>query len=180
MTKKEFMNAVANGKKDVLQILIDAVNGIGAEYCVVGGLAVNAHTEPVVSLDLDLVVSASHLRAVCDAVAGHFTIKRFPHRVHLISADSDLRIRLQTDARYQAFLATAAMANVLGNRLKVASRKNVLRGKLWAYGDRQRRTSKRQKDLADILRLVEAHPELAAGLPAAIHRKMKQAHLRRT
>jgi hypothetical protein len=140
---------------------------------VVGGLAVNAYAEPVVSLDLDLVVSASHLQAACDAVAGHFTIKRFPHRVNLTSADSDLRIQLQSDARYQAFLATATMANVLGYKLKVATRENVLKGKLWAYGDRRRRASKRQKDLADILRLVEAHPELAAGLPAAIRRKMR-------
>jgi len=167
------MNAVANGRKDVLQILIDAVQGIGAEYCVVGGLAVNAYAEPVVSLDLDLVVSASHLRAVCESVAAYFKTERFPHRVNLSSTDSDLRIQLQTDPRYQAFLATATMATILGYELRVASRENVLQGKLWAYGDRQRRMSKRQKDLSDILRLVETHPDLAAKLPAALRRKLK-------
>ncbi|NQT89519.1 hypothetical protein HQ560_22305, partial [bacterium] len=35
----------------------------------------------------------------------------------------------------------------------------------WAYGDDSRRKSKRQKDLADILRLVETHPRLAQLLP---------------
>ena len=42
MTKKEFINAVANGKTDVLQLFLDAVRQIGAGYCVIGGLAVNA------------------------------------------------------------------------------------------------------------------------------------------
>jgi hypothetical protein len=41
----------------------------------------------------------------------------------------------------------------------------VLAGKVWAYSDKTRRASKRQKDLADIMRLVETHPELQASLP---------------
>jgi len=55
MTDKEFMNAVANGKADVLQIFLDALAALDAGYCVIGGLAVNAYVEPVVSLDLDVV-----------------------------------------------------------------------------------------------------------------------------
>jgi hypothetical protein len=44
----------------------------------------------------------------------------------------------------------------------------VLQGKVWAAGDETRRPSKRQKDLADIARLLEAFPELRASVPAAI------------
>ena len=55
MTKKEFLNAVSNGKVDILQIFLDAISNLGADYCVIGGLAVNAYAEPVVSLDLDVV-----------------------------------------------------------------------------------------------------------------------------
>jgi len=51
MTEKDFMNAVANGKADVLQVFLDALGDLGAAYCVIGGLAVNAYVEPVVSLD---------------------------------------------------------------------------------------------------------------------------------
>ena len=58
MTKKEFLNSVSNGKIDVLQILLDAMSDKGVDYCVIGGLAVNAYAEPVVSLDLDIVVTA--------------------------------------------------------------------------------------------------------------------------
>lgn len=47
MTEKEFLNAVANGKTDVLQVFLDTVSQLGADYCVVGGLAVSAYAEPV-------------------------------------------------------------------------------------------------------------------------------------
>jgi hypothetical protein len=47
----------------------------------------------------------------------------------------------------------------------VATMEDVLKGKLWAYMDQSRRKSKRQKDLADITRLVETHPDLLKFLP---------------
>jgi hypothetical protein len=173
MTKKEFINAVANGKIDVLQVFLDAVSQRGADYCIVGGLAVNAYAEPVVSLDLDIVVAAADLEAVCAAVAKHFKIERFAHSVNLSSSASDLRIQLQTDPRYQAFIRNATLRSVLGYEMKVAAKEDVLTGKIWAYSDEQRRMSKRQKDLADIARLIEAYPELGDKVPPEIRNKLK-------
>jgi len=49
--------------------------------------------------------------------------------------------------------------------MKVASVEDVLQGKIWAYLDEQRRKSKRQKDLADIVRLIEEYSSLADLLP---------------
>ena len=49
--------------------------------------------------------------------------------------------------------------------MKVASLEDVLNGKMRAYMDEERRKSKRQKDLADIMRLVETHPHLYQSLP---------------
>ena len=51
MTKKEFINAVADGKTDVLELFLDAVAQIVAGYCVISGFAVKAYAEPVVSVD---------------------------------------------------------------------------------------------------------------------------------
>ena len=45
---------------------------------------------------------------------------------------------------------------------------DVLRGKIWAAQDSTRRASKRQKDFADIARLIEAFPELREQVPPAI------------
>ncbi len=45
---------------------------------------------------------------------------------------------------------------------------DVLRGKMWAYRDEQRRKRTRQKDLADILRAIETHSELSSQIPPEI------------
>ena len=50
MTKKEFMNFVSHAREDILQRMLDLLNEMRADYCVIGGLAVNAYVEPVVSL----------------------------------------------------------------------------------------------------------------------------------
>jgi hypothetical protein len=42
MTDKEFINALANGKADVIQILLDLLEKTDTRYCLIGGLAVNA------------------------------------------------------------------------------------------------------------------------------------------
>jgi hypothetical protein len=57
--------------------------------------------------------------------------------------------------------------------MQVASLKDVLKGKVWAYSDDTQRKSKRQKDLADIMRLIEAHQELEDQLPSAIREVLK-------
>ncbi len=49
--------------------------------------------------------------------------------------------------------------------MRVASLEDTLRGKIKAYGEPQRGQSKRLKDLADICRLIEAHPEVRDRLP---------------
>jgi len=173
VTGKRFLNAVANSETDLIAILLDILEEAGAAYCVVGGLAVSAYVEPVVSLDLDLVVALSRLEEVCAAAeARGLKAQRFEHSVNLASARSDLRIQLQTDERYQPFLGRAMEREVLGYRLRVADVADVLEGKVWAFLDETRRKSKRQKDLADILRLVEACPALLRGLPQAVREQL--------
>jgi len=81
---------------------------------------------------------------------------------------SDLRIQLQTDPRYQEFISRAVRKKVLGLPMKVASLPDVFQGKLWACSDERRRKSKRQKDLADIYRLIEGHPHLKQKLPKSM------------
>ena len=66
MTGKEFMRALANGEADIVQILLDLLARTNTPYCVIGGLAVNAYAEPVVSLDLDIVVVADVTEALCE------------------------------------------------------------------------------------------------------------------
>ena len=175
MTGKKFMNGVANGEADILQQLLEILAETRSEYCVVGGLAVNAYAEPVVSLDLDIVVATDKVDQLAAAAeARGMRAEKFEHSLNLTSQKSDLRIQLQTDVRYQEFLSHSIEKEILGYPLRVAAVSDVLRGKVWAYLDKSRRRSKRQKDLADIMRLVEAQPTLESQLPPSIRRLLHE------
>ena len=175
MTGKEFVNRMANGKSDIIQILLDILSKTNSRYCLIGGLAVNAYVEPVVSLDLDIVPEAGGVETICEAAKEQgFQIKEFKHSVNITSPDSDLRIQLQTDPRYQSFVSGADDRDVLGYTMRVAKIEDVLAGKVWAYMDETRRMSKRQKDLADIFRIIENYPQLEATLPQAIREELKE------
>ncbi len=145
----------------------------GVDYCVIGGLAVNAYAEPLVSFDLDIVVTAEDIETVCHEVEHQFKIQRLAHSIKLSTGESDSRVQRQTDDRYQAFISKAQIRNVLGYEMKVAELEDVLQGKIWAHSDEQRRMSKRQMDLADILRLVETYPTLIDRLPDPIRSIIK-------
>jgi hypothetical protein len=174
MTGKDFLNSLANGEADILQLLLDILAATGSQYCVIGGLAVNAYAEPVVSLDLDVVVAADGIERICEAaVARGLKVESFEHSVNLGSTQSDLRIQMQTDPRYQAFIARSSPKKVLGYEMNVAAMEDVLQGKIWAYSDVRRRGSKRQKDLADIIRLIEVHPEIESQVPPQIRDALK-------
>jgi hypothetical protein len=168
MTKRKFLNSVSNSQEDVVQHMLDLLKRLNVEYCIIGGLAVNAYAEPVVSLDLDIVVIADAINALTEEAKKQFTIEEFPHSLNLKSPKSDLRIQIQTDPRYQAFIERASLKTVMDYKMKVASIEDVLQGKVWAYSDKTRRTSKRQKDLADIFRIIEEFPELKKLVPSGI------------
>ena len=168
MTKNQFLNAVTNGGAEVVKKILALLKQTKTDYCVIGGLAVNAYAEPVVSLDIDIVIVADNIGAFLKKASAAFKVESFPHSINLTAKESDLRIQLQTDLRYQEFIDRATLCKVLGQDMKVASLQDVFQGKLWAYCDERRRKSKRQKDLADIYRLVESHPHLKKKLPASL------------
>jgi hypothetical protein len=171
MTSKKFFNELTNSKNDVFQLFIDELERLKIDYCVIDDLAVNAYAEPVASLDLDLVLTISDIEKLLNEITSSkekFVVTKLTNSINLQHPDSDLRIQIQTDLRYQSFIAKASFKQVLGYVMKVASLEDLLNGKIWAYSDKERRKSKRQKDLADIMRLVETHPHLYNLLPENI------------
>jgi len=166
---------MANGKSDIIQVFLDILSETSSRYCLIGGLAVNAYAEPVVSLDMDVVAATENIDAICKTAKEHgLKIEQFEHSVNITSPNSDLRIQLQQDPRYQSFVSNADGRNVLGYTMKVARVEDVLQGKVWAYMDTTRRKSKRQKDLADIFRIVEKFPQLEASLPQSIREELNK------
>jgi hypothetical protein len=73
------------------------------------------------------------IEVVCKTIEAYFKIERFAHSVKLSSDKSDLRIQLQTDPRYQDFISRGTSHTVLGYKMKVASVKDVLQGKIKVF-----------------------------------------------
>jgi hypothetical protein len=163
-----FWKAVAMDESNFLEGIIALLAEHEVRYCVIGGQGVNAYAEPLVSLDLDLVVAVDQMEAVEKLLRHRYQVERFPHSLNVAEPGSQLRVQIQTDPRYFDFPTHASQRDVLGLRLPVATVEDVLRGKIWAAQDPERRASKRRKDLLDIERLVENHPRLRSQVPAEV------------
>ena len=174
MTESEvFESITGSGSSDFAKI-VAILNRRGA-WCLIGGLAVNCYVEPVYTLDADLVVIASELPATKDElVDAGFSVDEFPHSLNARMAKSDLRIQFSLDPRYQGFLSDTTVREVLGQQVPVASLTNVVRGKVWAWGDGGRRFSKRKKDELDLIRILEAYPESRELMPTEIKTQVDQ------
>jgi Nucleotidyl transferase AbiEii toxin, Type IV TA system len=172
MQAATFWRTVTMDHADLLEQTLQVLEEAGVRYCVIGGQAVNAYSEPVVSLDLDLALASGEIERLGVLFAPPIRIERFEHSVNLSIPGSDLRIQFQLDPRYQEFPARAEMREVLGHRLPVARLEDVVRGKVWAASDPGRRASKRQKDLADIARLLEDYPQLRELVPQSILQRL--------
>jgi hypothetical protein len=139
---------------------------------VIGGQGVNAYVAPLVSLDLDLAISAHDLDHLLSSIGYECRVERFEHSVNLSAPGSDLRVQFQLDPRYAEFVPRRELRPVLGYTLPVARVEDVLAEKVWAASDPTRRASKRQKDLADIARLLERFPELLESVPREIRDRL--------
>ena len=155
-------------RSDLLDRVLALLSTQNIAFCLIGGQAVNAYVEPVVSLDLDIAIAAPDAERLERALAPPLHIERFVHSLNVSGPESDLRVQFQLDPRYAPFIGRAASRSVLGIDLPVARVEDVLQGKVWAASDTTRRPSKRQKDLADISRLVEGFPHLREQVPGAL------------
>lgn len=163
-----FWKTITMDYSNLLENLIELLKEHEVRFCVIGGQAVNAYAEPLVSLDLDLAVAVDQIDKVAALFEKHFVVKHFPHSLNVTIPNSDVRVQIQTDERYGLFLERASLHSVLGMELPVASVEDVLQGKVWAALDSERRGSKRQKDLADIARLLDNYPQYRSQVPQEI------------
>lgn len=172
MQAHAFRRAVTMDHTRFLEELLRRLDAADVRYCIIGGQGVNAYADPLVSLDLDVVIAAGDLDRFLDSLPEGVRVERFPHSINLTAPGSDLRVQIQADARYQPFPARASIHTVLGLPMRVAAVEDVLAGKVWAAEDPERRASKRQKDLADIARLIERYPTLRDRVPASIQQRL--------
>ncbi len=78
VARKRFCQAVTSRGEDVLRRFARAFEAESAKRCVIGGLAVNAYAEPVVSLDLDAVVVVLDFAALLGRHGPYATSEQTP------------------------------------------------------------------------------------------------------
>jgi hypothetical protein len=174
MTLRQFYDwQTLGGAKDVSR-LVAALEDREIPWCMIGGLAVNHWSqEPMATADVDLVIAAEKIEEAATTLKEiGFAENRFEWSINF-KGESKVTIQVSTEEMYLGFPSRAVPADVHGILMRVASLEDTLADKLAAYGDASRRPSKRQKDLADISRLIEAHPELMPLLPAAIAERLE-------
>lgn len=168
MTAADAFESVTHGGASDFAAAVEILRGCGP-WCLIGGLAVNCHVEPVYTLDADIVVIAAMLPKLrAELVTAGFAVQEFPHSLNARRGASALSIQFTTDPRYQGFVARAEMHEVLGVAVPVAALADLVQGKVWAWQDATRRASKRKKDELDLLRIAETHAGVRALIPDAI------------
>jgi hypothetical protein len=175
MTPKQFFDWQTSGGTDDVMRLVDCLERADVKWCAIGGVAVNYWAEePMATQDVDFVVAAEDVeRTITILEEAGFRSERFEWSLNF-KGRSVVSIQLSTEDFYKEFPSRAVPADVHGILLRVASLEDTLQGKIKAWSEPERRQSKRMKDLTDIVRLVEAHPQLWENLPSELKEKIKE------
>ncbi len=175
VTDKKFYDWQTAGGTDDVMRLVDCLERSDVPWCIIGGVAVNHWAEePMVTKDVDFVVAAEEVERIIEEMARvGFKHERFEWSVNF-QGESKVSIQLTTAEAYLEFPKRAVAADVHGILMRVASLRDTLSGKVLARSDHARRQSKRAKDFTDIVRLVEAHPELRAELPDELRNQIDE------
>ena len=166
MTEKQFFDWQTDGGTDDVMRLVNCLEKADVAWCVIDGIAVNHWAEqPMVTQDVDFVVTSGSIEKTVTALeADGFIAERFDWSINF-KGQSVVSLQLSTENFYRDFTSRSIPGDVHGILMRVASLEDTLKGKIKAWTEPKRRQSKRIKDLADIVRLVEAHPKLWKSLP---------------
>ena len=154
-----FWKAVVADRSNFLERIFGVLEEQDFRFCVIGGVGINAYVAPVVTEDLDIVLAVEDLPRAMDVLKREFRVEEFEHSVNVYDPGSKLQVQIQKDPVLSEILGRAEVHEVMDFRMPVAAPADLVRLKVAAASDPTRRPSKRQKDLADIARLIEAYPE---------------------
>lgn len=163
MSEAEFFAGLTGSTND-LQVVVEALQASGQPFCLIGGLAVNHYTEPMVTLDADFALASPLGASDCLRRAG-FVVEEHPHSINAALPGSRLRIQITVNGRYAGFPSRAVPGVLFGVRMPIACLADLVQGKLWAATDPGRRATKRRKDALDLARLAETCPDVFDLIP---------------
>ncbi|MCZ2392020.1 MAG: nucleotidyl transferase AbiEii/AbiGii toxin family protein [Acidobacteria bacterium] len=177
MTERQFYDWQTSGGGGEVLLLIETLEHAEIPWCVIGGLAVNYWAEEsIATADVDLAIAGDELeQAIGLLEAAGFRSSRHAYTVNL-KGRSAISVQISTEPVYLDFPSRSVPADVHGILMRVSCLEDTIQGKILAWRDSERRSSKRQKDFLDIMRLVESHPHLADSLPEDVLAALQNAN----
>lgn len=175
MQARSFFRAVSNDRSNLIDRLLGLMHANGIRYCVIGGLAVSAYAEPLVGLELDLIVANYQLGRFESLLASAFLVRRSPRFIEITAPDSGVRVNVWTESRFAEFVDRAQPRTVLEIELPVAALEDVFAATVWNASDLSRSPVKRQRDLVDLARLLQAYPKYSSRVPPAVKGQLVSA-----
>jgi hypothetical protein len=158
-----------DSKEKPLRLIAEILERERVPYALIGGVAVQVHTEePRSTLDIDLaVLRYADVPRAALLVAGFEHTGRHDHSDNW-RAPGPGPLKLRTAIQFSAedvgiadAVAHAIIVDLDGSlRLCVATVADLITLKLVAAEEPTRRPSKRERDIADVLALLEEHSEL--------------------
>jgi Nucleotidyl transferase AbiEii toxin, Type IV TA system len=161
-------------KEKPLRELAAVLEAAGTPYALIGGVAVQLYSrEPRSTKDIDIAVpSFADIPREALERAGFTHEKKYAHSDNWRApgpGDRKHRVAVQfsaEDVGIPEAVARAVHTSVDADlRLRVVTVPDLVLLKLLAADEPRRRKSKRLVDYADVVRLLEEHPELATDLP---------------
>ncbi len=165
------MGLPCDDKEAVLIRLVSILESAKTPYAVIGGVAMQLYTdEPRTTLDVDIALRSYDDLPRAELQAAGFT----PEGAHewtengrgpaVSSTPLKRRIAAQFSARdpMPSAVDHAELSRVGSFSLRLVALPDLVLLKLVAAEDPRRRASKRIHDKADVVRLLEEHPELAS------------------
>lgn len=168
MTARQFYDwQTLGGAKDVSR-LVAVLEDREIPWCMIDGLAVNHWAaEPMATAYVDLVIATDKIEDATAALKDlGFAERRFEWSINF---KGESGFHPDQHRRFlQRFPGPRRSRQRPRHPHAGGSLEDTLAGKLKAYREPDRRPSKRQKDLADLSRLIESHPEIQSKIPEAI------------
>jgi len=160
-----FWKAVVQDQSNFLERVTSLLRDGGFDYCVIGGVGVNAYAAPVLTEDLNIILAVDQLRAARILLEREFRVAEFEHTLNVYDPGSKLQVQIQRDPGLTAMIARAETHEVLDLELPVAAPLDLIRLKIAAAIESGRSPSKRGKDVLDIGRLVARFRDLKQAVP---------------
>jgi hypothetical protein len=169
---------VGDSKEAPLRLVTGLLETERVPYALIGGVAMQLHSqEPRSTRDIVLAVR-TYADVPSEALisAGFEHTGRRAHGDHWLAPGPGLReerTALQFSAEDNALVGTVERACVIevdGMRLRLVTALDLIVLKLAAAEDPKRRPGERRRDLADILTLIEEHPDIDSAIPGLAER----------